>query len=131
MERIVPVTCAAGVTVVSGDGAGDRHVREQLGRVELLQRLVERARVIGNARLKIGVSADRFRLEALVPRDLDRADDPLGGCRGLRHRRCRGLRCRRRRWSGLGLLRRRGHGDAAKDRAHHQQRTTALATVRT
>ena len=46
--------------------AGDRDVGEQLGRVEVLQRLIERLGGVGLARREVGVGADRFGLEPLV-----------------------------------------------------------------
>ena len=54
--------------------AGDRDVGEQLGRVEVLQRLIERFGGVGLARREIGVGANRLRLEPLVAVDRDRAD---------------------------------------------------------
>ena len=51
---------------VAGLGAADRHVGEQLRRVEVLERLIERLGGIGLARGEIGIGADRLRLEPLV-----------------------------------------------------------------
>ena len=59
---------------IAGVGAGDRDVGEQLGRVEVLQRLIERLGGVGLAGRQVGVGANRLRLEALVAANGDRAD---------------------------------------------------------
>ena len=56
---------------VAGLGARDHDVREELGRVEFLQRGIERLGGIALAGSEVGVGADRLRLEALVAADRD------------------------------------------------------------
>ena len=77
---------------VAGVGAGDGDVGEQLGRVEVLQRLIERDGGVGLARRQVRISANRFRLEPLVALDRDRPDGrarpgPRGGRGGAAERR--------------------------------------------
>jgi hypothetical protein len=56
---------------VASLGAPDRHVREQLGRVQVLEGLIERRSRVGLARREAGIGTNRFRLEALIPLDRD------------------------------------------------------------
>ncbi len=111
---------------VAGIAAGDGDVGEQLGRVQVLQRLVERDRGVGLAGGQIGVGANRLGLETLVALDRDRADRALGRSRGWR--RSGGGRLR---LLGRGGLREQRRGGTAEDRSHHQQRAGALKTLRT
>ncbi len=79
--------------------AGEIGVGEQFGPVEVLQRLIEVGVGEGVARVELDIGADRVRLETLVARHVDRADqlgrrwcgNPRGRGRGGGRRR-RGLR---------------------------------------
>src|SRR5205823_2467626 len=107
---------------------------EELGRVEVLQRLVERLGRIGLARSKVRVGANRFSLEALVSANGDRANRVSDWSRhgrrwrsglargGLRRRRLAllGRRCR------LGEQRR---GRASKDGSGQQKRARAPTNI--
>src|SRR5215207_681070 len=90
---------------VPGLGARDHDVREKLGRVEFLQRGIERLGRIALAGSEIGVSADRLGFETLVAAHGQRADNAGGlGRRGDGGRLGRGGRGsgrsrRRRCWS--------------------------------
>ncbi len=103
---------------VAGARPGDRHVREQLGRVEILERLVERPGGVGLARGEIGIGADRLRLEPLVAAHRDRADRTRrrSGCFGRGRRRLGGG------LSGLSglLLGERGRGPAPEHRSDQE-----------
>ena len=81
---------ADGDDQVAGFAAVDGNVGEQLRRVKIFQRLIERLGRIGLTRRQVRISADRLRLEPLVALDSNRADGPLGGRRrGDRSRRWR------------------------------------------
>ena len=67
---------------IAGVGAGDDDVGEQFGRVEVLQRRIERLGGIGLAGREVGVGADRLGLEALGAAHRDR----LGSMPELRGR---------------------------------------------
>src|SRR6185437_4746340 len=54
---------------IAGLGPGDVRVGEQVGRVKVLERLIERASGVGLARRQVGVGTDGFRLESLVASD--------------------------------------------------------------
>ena len=79
---------------VAGFAAGDRDVGEELGRVEVLQRLVEGFSGVALTRDEIRICANRLGLEPLVAAYRNRLDHPLlDGCR---------CRCR---WGRLRLCR--------------------------
>ena len=67
---------------VAGFGASDVDVREELGRVEVVNRLIERVGGVDLARTQVGVGTDRFRLETLVAFDGNGANHLLLGRNG-------------------------------------------------
>jgi len=70
-------------SIVAGFTTGDGDVGKELGRVKVLERLIERFGSVGLARRKVGVGANRFGFEALIAANRDRPDHPGRG------RRCR------------------------------------------
>ena len=110
--------------------AGDRDVGEQLGRVEVLQRLIERLRRVGLAGREVRVGADRLGLEALVAAHRDRADRALlgrGTGRAPRERRVRALPAGGGWAGGTAAWASKRRGRAAKHRSDHKQRASAPA----
>src|SRR3954447_25224923 len=109
----------------AGIAAVDRHVGEELRRVEVLEGLVERLGRIGLPGREICVGSDRFRLEPLVTANRYRVNDTLG--RSWSRGRRIGGRLRRG-WDGRGRL---GsdhrYGGSAEHRTDQKQRTGAPA----
>jgi hypothetical protein len=105
----------------------DADVGEELGREEILQRLVAALGGVDLARTKLDVGNHRFRLEPLVAGN----DDLPDRAGALRHRGGRGLGGRGRslslRRTGGAGLRGRGNRDSAQDRADQKRRAQPLA----
>src|SRR6185437_6270154 len=116
---------------VAGFGTTDVGIGEEIGRVEILERLIESRPGIGLAGRQIGVGADRFRLESLVALDGDGPDGPLDRRRGWRRRGLRSRRCGRRRLLRLGCLgRKQWSGGSAEHGADQKQAAGAPAKSR-
>ena len=104
---------------VAGLHAVDLILHEQVGGLEILQRLVERFGGVGNPDAQLGIGQHRLGLDALRPFDAQRLDRTHRlGCGRLPRRRgrARGRGCRR----GLGrrLLGRRGPGRRGRGLRH-------------
>ena len=116
---------------VAGLDALDLILDEQVRRLQILQRLVQRFRSIRNADAQLGVRQHRFGLDALRSFDAQRLDRAHGRRRGGGRRRClcagRGCRCRR-----LGRRGRRlRHGGHTRQHGAGEQRGTQAGELGT